>query len=47
MENGILISTLSVLVYVEFGATFPFNGGELIYASITCGCSYICAVTNN
>jgi hypothetical protein len=21
----------SVLIYVEFGASFPFNGGELIY----------------
>ena len=23
----------SVLIYVEFGSAFPFNGGELIYVS--------------
>jgi hypothetical protein len=24
----------SILIYVEFGAAFPFNGGELIYVSL-------------
>jgi len=24
---------LSILIYVEFGVAFPFNGGELIYVS--------------
>ncbi|OKL57878.1 hypothetical protein UA08_06716 [Talaromyces atroroseus] len=28
---GGLWSFLSVLIYVEFGSAFPFNGGELIY----------------
>ena len=29
-----LLTLISVLVYVEFGAAFPFNGGDLIYVGV-------------